>query len=254
VRLRGAVAQRDERMTLLTVDYQTTSDVHRLVRSFRRFVDPNGPVVIVQNGSLAANRRLRSQPAVRCVGWGLNLGHGLGLDYGMREVSTEYTLICDPDSAIVDAGFREQVISRVDQLGAASIDNGARFYHPVCLAFRTELWKTNSISFEERWPDWDVAGELTELLGGLRDEALLPRTRSAGSPLPSARAGRVHYYGEVYGEVFSNTYGMSRKVADPAKVDFEGWSRDEIDAYHDRWRTWASWMVEGAACLDDFPT
>ncbi|MDP8971023.1 MAG: hypothetical protein M3N52_11115, partial [Actinomycetota bacterium] len=127
------------------------------------------------------------------------------------------------------------------------------FYHPVCLGFRTALWKRSRFSFEERWPDWDVAGALTEALGGLRDEALLPRTRSAGPAQRSTRAGKVHHYGEVYAEAFTNTYGMSRKVADPAKEDFEGWSRRELIAYHRRWQRWVADVIEGRATVTDFP-
>lgn len=251
---RGPAAREDGRITLLTVDYHATFEVKRLVRSFHRFVDPSGPVVVVQNGSVAARRELRSERISRCVGGGVNFGHGLGLDYGMRQVSTQYTLICDPDSAVVDPGFRQEILARVELAGAASIDNGAAFYHPVCLAFSTDAWKRNAISFEERWPDWDVAGQLTDLLGGLRPDGLLPRTRAAGPPLASTRAGHVHFYGEVYGDVFTNTYGMSRKVAEPAKTDFEGWPREEIDAYHRRWRAWASAVVDGTGRLEDFPT
>src|SRR5690349_18950114 len=98
---RGGSPPRDGRITLLTVDYHVTEDVMRLVRSFRRFVDPQGRVVVVQNGEVAGNRRLRSMGNVIAVNRGFNVGHGLGLDWGMRQVSTQYTLICDPDAAIL---------------------------------------------------------------------------------------------------------------------------------------------------------
>jgi hypothetical protein len=193
-------------------------------------------------------------PGVKVVGLGINLGHGLGLDYGMLWIGTEYTLICDPDSVIVGERLWPELKRRVDLYGAASVDNGASFYHPVCLAFRTDTWKRKTVSLEQRWPDWDVAGGLTPAVGGLNEEALLPLTRHAGPPLESARPGHVHYYGEVYADAVSNTYGMARLVKEPDKADFEGWSRPDLVSYHARWTRWAAAVVEGQAKVADFPT
>jgi hypothetical protein len=253
---RGKPAAQDGRVTLLTVDYHVTEDAIRLIRSFRKFVDPNGAVVVVQNGVASANRALRKEGA-KVVGLHCNLGHGLGLDWGMRQVQTQYTLICDPDTAIISPRFREEVLDRVAKYGVAATDNGSSIYHPICLCFETRLWKTIPFSFEQQWyrpPGWDVAGALTyEVLGGLREDALVPRTRSAGPPLPSSRSGTVHYYGDVFGDVFSNTFCMSRKVLEPSRLDFDGWSRRDLDLYHETWRGWVSAVIEGSATVDDFP-
>src|SRR5205814_55456 len=144
------------------------------------------------------------------------------------------------DSAIVNPDFRQQMLSRINTVGAASIDNGAAFYHPICLGFRTDLWKKNLISLQERWPDWDVAGHLTHHLGGLKTQGLLPRTRGLGRSLPSARQGCVHYSAELYADVFTNTYAMSRKIEDTQRPDFDGWSREQIEDCHRRWRQWVT--------------
>jgi len=254
---RGKPAAQDGRITLLSVDYRATADAVRLIRSFRRFVAPDGPVVVVQNGPSADNHLLRKEGA-KVVGLRYNLGHGLGLDWGMRYVQTQYTLICDPDTAIIGAKFLEEVLPRVRRYGAAAVDNGCHFYHPICLCFETNLWKTRPFSFEHKWysdPCWDVAGALTyEILGGLKQGALIPRTRSAGLPLPSSRAGTVHYYGDVFGDVFTNTYCVSRKVFEPDRQDFDGWSRAELDDYHAAWRQWVAAVTAGTATVADFPT
>jgi hypothetical protein len=254
---RGAAAAADGRITLLTVDYHVTDDAVRLIRSFRKFVDPGGPVVVVQNGCCSGNAKLRSLGNVRIVNRGYNLGHGLGLDWGMRSVSTEHTLICDPDTAIVSKGFKGEVLPRVKEFGAAAVDNGCHFYHPICLCFETRLWKTIPFTFEHEWhkkPGWDVAGALTyEVLGGLKVGALIPRTRAAGAPLPSSRVGTVHYYGDVFGDVFTNTYCMSRKKFEPEREDFEGWTRAELDIFHERWREWIEGILEGSMTMEDFP-
>ncbi len=255
---RGPPAAQDGRITLLTVDYHVTDDAIRLIHSFRKFVDQNGPVVVVQNAEWKQNNRLRALGNVTTVNFGRNLGHGLGLDIGMRRVSTQYTLICDPDAAIVSSRFSEEVLSRVAKHGVASVDNGCAFHHPICLCFETRLWKTRPISFLECWhkpPGWDVGGQLTyDVLGGLKPGGLMPRTRSAGPPLPSAREGMVHYYGEVFGDVFSNTYCVSRMKGEPDRQDFDGWSRSELTNYHEQWRGWVESIVRGAQSVEQFPT
>ena len=250
---RGTPESADGLPTLLSVDYRTGEDVVRLVRSYRRFVSPTAPAVVVLNSGLGPRRALRAL-GVRVVTAGINLHHGLGLDMGMRSVATEYTLICDPDSVIISDKLWPELRRRVDAFGAASIDNGAAYYHPVCLAFRTEIWKRSTLSLQERWPEFDVAAALTPAVGGLREEALLPRTRAAGPPLPSTRQGHVHHYGEVYADAFSNTYCLSRKISEPDRKDFDGWSREELDRFHDRWRAWADGLLTGEVPIARFPT
>ena len=256
IAFRGSVPKKDGRITLLTVDYHVTDDAVQLIRSFRRFVDKEGLVVVVQNGSSRNNEKLRAVGA-RCVSTGSNLGHGLGLDVGMRFVKTQYTLICDPDTIILGPRFREEILSRLAKFDVAGVKNGSAFYHPICVAFATQLWKTQAFSFEQRWhkePHFDVGGALTyEVLGKLEPEALLPRTRSAGPPLPSGQHGAVHYYGDVFGDVFANTYCMSRKIREPDRNDFDGWSRAELDAFHVAWKRWVAGIVEGREGVDEFP-
>lgn len=248
-RLRGPV-RADGRPTLLVVSYHSGGDLARLVGSFRRFVG-DGEVVVVNN----AGRLPDLGRDVRVLRAPVNLHHGLGLDFGMRRVQTEFALICDPDTLICGDSLWPQMRERVERFGAASIANGAAIYHPICMAFRTELWKKSAISMEQDWTrGWDVAGAITEALGGLRDEALLPRTRVAGPALPSARQGMVHHLGEVYGEAFSNTYSASRLLLEPDRQDFEGWDRSTILHYHRRWRAWGDAVVADTDGVEGFPT
>jgi hypothetical protein len=248
--MRGAV-HRDGRCTLLVVDWRSTDDVVRLVRSFRRFVSGSWPVVVVQNDSL--RRRPFRGLAATLVGPGVNLHHGLGLDWGLRFVSTEYVLICDPDSVVCSADFWFRVRALVDTCGVASIDNGAAQFHPICLAMPTELWKRNAVSMEEDWSrGYDVGGAITELVG-FTEEALLQRSRSAGPAMPSRRPGCSHFIGEVYEDLFSNTYGVSRLVEQGGGI-LDGWSRSETEDYHAEWRRWADALVAGEQTVDQFPT
>ncbi len=254
VRLHGTWDDGDGRLTVLTVNWNTLEHTRRMLRSVRRFLPPGTPVVVVDNSPSRTSRRALAESA-RYATAGVNLNHGLGLDFGMRLVETEYVLVCDPDTAIVSPTFREELVSRLHAHGVAAVDTGNPHYHPLCVAFRTEHWKRGGFSFEQRWPYWDVGGELTHLLGGVDPAALIPKSRSFGTPLPSAAGGDgMHHLGEVYGDVFTSVYLSARLVAEPDRVDFDGWSRSTAVAYHQRWERWVDAVLDGSADCTDFPT
>jgi hypothetical protein len=254
VRWRGDFDRADGRVTLLTVNWNTEVLAERLLRSFRRFYDPELPMVVVDNSPRNGGRRSFRRHGARYVTAGVNLGHGLGLDLGMRSVETEYVLLCDPDTVILSPRFRAELEQRLARFGVAAADTGNAYYHPLCTAFRTEHWKWGAISLQELFPYWDVGGALTNLLGGVQHDALIGRSRSFGSPLSAALGGHDdHYLGEVYGDVFSSTYLAARLQAEPDRAEFEGWSRAEVVEFHRVWAEWADAVVDGCASVDDFP-
>jgi hypothetical protein len=249
VLVRGS-SRSDGLPTLLVVNYRGADDTGRLIASWRRFVSDQWPVIVVENSGMPVRRRFPG--STRVISLLVNLHHGLGLDLGLRFVSTEYTVICDPDSIIINESFWPTMRALVDDHGAASIDLGTGCYHPICLAFRTETWKHNVVSMEQDWSrGWDVGAALTDLLGGTHEQALLPRTRGAGYAIPTQNNGR-HYIAEVYGDVFSNTFGASRiKVGDREFAPEEG-SLDHFRDLHASWRRWADLCIDGGAALGDF--
>jgi hypothetical protein len=101
--------------------------------------------------------------------------------------------------------------------------------------------------------DWDVGASLTDRLGGVVSAALLPRTRGAGYAIPTQNSGH-HYIAEVYGDVFSNTFGGSRiRVGAGEFASSEG-PLEDFRKLHRRWRAWADLIVAGQATVDDFET
>jgi hypothetical protein len=246
---RGA-CHRDSTPTLLVVNYKNPRDTLRLIRSWRKFVSPNFPVVVVENSGLPLH--FHYPHATRVVGLGFNLHHGLALDFGLAFVSSEYVVICDPDTIIANPDFWVALKTRIDSYGAASIAIGTQTYHPICLAFSCHLWKHNSISMEQDWSrDWDVAASLTHFLGGVQPGALIQRSRGAGTPVPTQHGGR-HYIAEVYGEVFSNTFGASRILNGAYEFARHEGPLDEFRRLHVRWRRWADLLVADKASLEDF--
>lgn len=227
------------------MNWQTTSDVLRLARSFRQFVDPTGPVIVVQNsrdGGVCRRHGLDSR------GFRQNVYHGPSLDWGMRSVTSEYVLICDPDSIIVSRTFEQEIRDRLAAFNVAGIRISRLpkhdYYHPICLAFRTELWKRGGWSLNADWsrpePN-DAASELTHLLGGVQPAALLPQTRS-------------NAHAHVYADCFSATFGMSR-VAEYGDEDImDGHAHvGERKQYHAAWREWADEVLAGRQTVEELP-
>jgi hypothetical protein len=149
---------------LLTVNYRSDRDVERLLRSFS---------------------------AATC-------NHGLGLDCGMRFVSTEYALICDPDAVIVGeplvgpeaaaSGPRRRLYRH--QRAVLSFDLYG-VSHPRC-------GSCNVVSLRQDWSrGFDVARALTPLFGGVMPAALLPPTRAAAGGIGSWRPDEVHCVAEI---------------------------------------------------------
>jgi hypothetical protein len=242
---RGARTQDDGRITLLTVDFDLTDDVLRLGRTFRRSVSSEWPMVAVQNGPRRNNAALR-RAGWSVVGMGTNLHHGLALDWGLRKVETEYVLVCDPDTVIVNAAFIEELMPRLARFGVCGLVIGDRpdlqYYHPICTACRTEVWTQGKWSMGPDWSrGWDAGAALTEVLGGVEPDAVLPLT------LPSEVAG------VLWANSFSNIYGGSL-VRDTDKAAMYGRPIEQVRAYHRRWRAWADEVAVGSAGADEFPT
>jgi len=201
-------------------------------------------MVAVQNGPRRNNAELRR------AGWtvaGLcsNLGHGLALDWGLRHVDTEYVLICDPDTVIVDAAFVDELMPRLQRYGVCGLVISDKpehqYYHPICTAFRTEFWKRSDWSMNVDWSrGWDAGTALTDYLGGVEVEAVLPLTRRS----------KVH--GALWANCFSNIYGASR-ARDTDDDQLDGRPIELVRAYHHRWRAWADEVAAGSAGVDEFP-
>jgi hypothetical protein len=244
-RFRGPAASADGRTTLLSVNYNSEPEMLRLIRSFRKFC-PGQAVHVVENGNHSGSVRAAADAYVRTPG---NLHHGLGLDWGMRSVSTEWTLVCDPDAAVISADFLPTIRALADAgKGVAGIESAHTIYHPICLLFRTEFWKGGGFSFRERWPWFDVAGELTAIVGGRDPDTLLKRTKVAGPRFPAFPI----YLIEVYEHVFTNTYVGARIRTDETD-EWLGLPRDVVRPVHEAWSNWVDGVLAGTESPHELP-
>ncbi len=245
-RFRGLPAQNDGKITLLSVNYNSAPGIRRLLSSFQTFVGSNSPSVIVENSQW--DKAIAQIPDVTYIKPFANLHHGLGLDFGMRKVSTEYTLICDPDSAIISSQFAPKMIELAAKRGISGIESAHWIYHPICVLFRTEWWKMGGFSMQEKWPWYDVAGELTAINRGRDPETLLHRTRVAGP-----RFKYPIYLVEVYEDLFTNTY-LGSRVNSSESDEQLGLPRSLVAPIHGAWENWVDSLVkEGAEYPSQFP-
>ncbi|HJQ41745.1 MAG TPA: hypothetical protein VJ831_01555, partial [Jatrophihabitantaceae bacterium] len=102
-------------------------------------------------------------------------------------------------------------------------------------------------SFKERWPWYDVAGELTAIVGGRDPATLLRRTRVAGP-----RFGYPIYLIEVYEDLFTNTY-LGARIRTDESDERLGLPRDEVRPVHEAWRAWVDGVLDGSAARDRLP-
>lgn len=105
-----------EDLTLVIVCYNTAELVHRAYESVRKFY-PDVPVIIVDNSD-------RNDPCTyyvaglksektRVIRPGRNIGHGPGMNIGIRQAGTKYVLLMDSDVVI-----REDCIpAMIDMMG-----------------------------------------------------------------------------------------------------------------------------------------
>ena len=245
--LRGS-SREDGRITLLTVDFgNLTGHVIRLAESFRRHVDPGGRVIAVQNGDRTNNLRLRAH-GIETRGFGLNIGHARALDWGLRSVTSEYVLICDPDSFILSDRFRHEIVGRLERFRVAGIvvADGPQhaYYHPICTALATRIWKESNWSWIEdmRRPELpnDVGWEFTRHLGGLESGAILRPTRVASA-------------GHVFEECFTCTWGTSRIHTRGYEREIDGRTSADTLLYQRQWAEWVERVAAGIDDVDGFP-
>jgi hypothetical protein len=233
-------------MTLLTVDYRLTDDAVRLAESFRRYVSGDWPMIAVQNYDRSRNPALR-RAGYKVAGFGSNVGHGLGLEWGLQRVRTEYVLVCDPDSILLP-GFADEALTRLRTHGICGVILSDAIehqrYHPVCLAFRMSLWHAGGWSMIGNWPQWDVAEQLTQR-HGLNRAALLPIVKATGKETGGG--------GVLWGNVASAVFGSSRLPDVPPGGEMYGVDADRMKDYHRRWRAWADDVAAGTAGAEGFP-
>jgi glycosyltransferase involved in cell wall biosynthesis len=154
VRARRRLAQLEAGgVTVVTVNWDSTSYLEVLLRLVRRRSSPDVRILVVDNGSrdrpaavIAAN------PDVRSVRLPFNAGHDLALDIGFLLADTEFVVSLDVDAFPLHERWLEELLA---PLRSGCEVSGARlnreYVHPCCLAMRTERFVRRRHSFRSRY-------------------------------------------------------------------------------------------------------
>lgn len=137
-------------LAIILVHYHTPGLAAESVAALRRSLgEPalagvSSEIVLVDNGSDAAGRRLLDSLPVRRIEAGGNLGYGGGVNRGVEETRAERSVVLNPD-VLVEPGCLARLLAELDD-GAAVVgprfylDRGRRFRIPPTEP-RTRLWE-----------------------------------------------------------------------------------------------------------------
>jgi hypothetical protein len=105
-------------ITAVVVNYQTPDLLERAVTTFKEFY-PDVPLLVVDNGSRDASRRLigelagRFASTLRPLLLDENIFHGPALDLALRSLPSEFVYVFDSDAFTLRGGFLEEMSRRL---------------------------------------------------------------------------------------------------------------------------------------------
>ena len=149
-------------LAIILVHYHTPELALESVGALRRSLDEppltglSSEIILVDNGSDTAGRRLLDALPLRRIDPGGNLGYGGGINRGMEETAAEHTVVLNPD-VLVEPGCLARLLAALED-GAAVVgprfflDRGRRFRIPPTEP-RTRLWEFFSC-LAERGEPW----------------------------------------------------------------------------------------------------
>jgi glycosyltransferase involved in cell wall biosynthesis len=104
-----------DNVTALVVVYKTLDYITVAYESFRKFY-PTLPLVIVDNSegdpcSEYVDNLQINDPQLTVFHMKQNVGHGVGLDYGIRSITTEHIYFFDSDTKMLKGGVIEELLT-----------------------------------------------------------------------------------------------------------------------------------------------
>lgn len=135
-----------DRITAVTVNYNTPDFIERLIKGFRKFY--NIPLLIVDGSDTDKFEQLREvvhkSINIELHHFTYNIHHGPGMAYAFRELKSSQILLLDSDLEVINNGFVEDLQSklRTDSYGIGDIQTvndrgfnvkeGIKYLHPAC--------------------------------------------------------------------------------------------------------------------------
>jgi glycosyltransferase involved in cell wall biosynthesis len=104
------------KVSAVTVNFKTPQLIHECIASFLSYY-PGTPYIVIDNGGCKESLRVikelqKKHPRIQLVEIGKNIGHGPGLNQGLKRVTTPYALLLDSDTKTLQGGFLEEMLER----------------------------------------------------------------------------------------------------------------------------------------------
>lgn len=107
--------QDQPKISIITVNYNTTAVTGDMLRSLAQVSYPHLEVIVVDNGSKEPCKQLAAEfPWIKYVEAGANLGFAGGNNRGIAEATGAYILLLNSDTE-VDPGFLEPLVARFEK-------------------------------------------------------------------------------------------------------------------------------------------
>ena len=147
-------------VTILAVNYNCLRWMELLVKSARKLTSLPYELIIVDNHSIDGSVEwLKNQKDVRAIMLNRNSHHGPGLDMGLKQIKTRYTMVMDIDAHLQSDTWLEDFIKLYGEKkerkliaakgGDPDVPN-AKPIHACFQFFETEFFKANNLSFTPR--------------------------------------------------------------------------------------------------------
>ncbi len=144
-------------ISIVTVSFNCRDWIELLVKSVRKFTAVPYELIVVDNGSRdGSGLWLATQSDVRLCPLTYNIGHGAGLDYGIKRAVFKYVLVLDADAHLQRSGWEGDFLSLYEQnpktrlIAAGGSERAIDSNKPIHACFQffeREFFLDNHLSF-----------------------------------------------------------------------------------------------------------
>jgi len=144
-------------ISILSVNYNCIDWVKLLINSVRKFTNVPYEIIIIDNASEDGSAEwLRAQKDIKAIFNEKNIGHGRGLDLGIKSVAYNYCLVLDIDAHLQRLGWDHDFIRlysnpKIKLIAAKGGDTRkTKPIHACFQFFETKFFIDNKLSFTPR--------------------------------------------------------------------------------------------------------
>jgi len=211
-------------ISILSVNSNCLDCMRLLVATARKFTQVPYEIVIVDNNSEDGSVEwLKEQEGVRAIMLNRNIGHGMGLDFALKNAGRRFCLVLDIDAHLQRESWDSEFIAlykSVPERRLIAAGGGEpKPIHPCFMFFERKFFLENKLSFIAR--DFhDVGRKIYYDITGLGYEIL--RIFSGYEP------GGEKFYSGAFGD---NYYLDGKPTIYHNWYAARMWKKDEVDKY-----------------------